>query len=174
LGDIESCRALGELNSGVKVNALVFTEHAERFNQVMKEFNPRANLNLIPVTSLGPETAMRLQDKLDAGEWVAIVGDRTSAGKHQRGEQPRVVWSRFLGQPAPFPQGPFVLAAALRCPVYLMFGLKQQGRLNVYFEPFADPLSLPRQQQPTGVAGCGGPLCRPAGALLPAGAARLV
>ncbi|MNT62497.1 hypothetical protein D3C71_1668420 [compost metagenome] len=28
-----------------------------------------------------------------------------------------------------------------------MFGLKQQGRLNVYFEPFADPLSLPRQQR---------------------------
>ncbi|CAI1890540.1 N-glycosyltransferase [Serratia proteamaculans] len=147
LGDIESCRALGELDSGVKVNALVFTEHAERFNQVMKEVNPRANLNLISVTSLGPETAMRLQDKLDAGEWVAIVGDRTSAGKHQRGEQPRVVWSRFLGQPAPFPQGPFVLAAALRCPVFLMFGLKQQGRLNVYFEPFADPLLLPRQQR---------------------------
>jgi len=147
LGDIESCRALGELDSGVKVNALVFTEHAERFNQMMKEVNPRANLNLISVTSLGPETAMRLQDKLDAGEWVAIVGDRTSAGKHQRGEQPRVVWSRFLGQPAPFPQGPFVLAAALRCPVFLMFGLKQQGRLNVYFEPFADPLLLPRQQR---------------------------
>lgn len=147
LGDIESCRALGELDSGVKINALVFTEHAERFNQVMKEVNPRANLNLIQVTSLGPETAMRLQDKLNAGEWVAIVGDRTSAGKHQRGEQPRVVWSHFLGKPAPFPQGPFVLAAALRCPVFLMFGLKQQGRLNVYFEPFADPLLLPRAQR---------------------------
>jgi len=147
LGDIESCRALGELDSGIKVNALVFTEHAERFNKVMKEVNPRANLNLIQVTSLGPETAMHLQDKLNAGEWVAIVGDRTSAGKHQRGEQPRVVWSHFLGKPAPFPQGPFVLAAALRCPVFLMFGLKQQGRLNVYFEPFADPLLLPRAQR---------------------------
>jgi predicted LPLAT superfamily acyltransferase len=144
LGDIESCRALGELGSGVTVNALVFTEHAERFNQVMQEVNPRANLHVIPVTRLGPETAMRLQDKLDAGEWVAIVGDRTSAGGYQRGEKPRVVWSDFLGKPAPFPQGPFVLAAALRCPVFLMFGLKQQGRLNLYFEPFADPLLLPR------------------------------
>ncbi|WP_448665429.1 glycosyltransferase family 2 protein [Serratia plymuthica] len=147
LGDIESCRALGELDASVKVNALVFTEHAERFNQVMKEVNPRANLNLIQITSLGPETAMRLQDKLNAGEWVAIVGDRTSAGKHQRGERPRVVWSHFLGKPAPFPQGPFVLAAALRCPIFLMFGLKQQGRLNLYFEPFADPLLLPRGQR---------------------------
>jgi predicted LPLAT superfamily acyltransferase len=148
LGDIESCRALGELSSGVTVNALVFTEHAERFNQVMKEINPRANVNLIQVTSLGPETAMRLMDKLNAGEWVAIVGDRTSAGQHQRGEQPRVVWQHFLGKPAPFPQGPFVLAAALRCPIFLMFGLKQQGRLKVYFEPFADPLLLPRGERP--------------------------
>ncbi|HEI8867237.1 TPA: glycosyltransferase family 2 protein [Serratia odorifera] len=147
LGDIESCRALGELGDGVKINALVFTEHAERFNQVMKEVNPRANLNLIQVSSLGPDTAMRLMDKLDAGEWVAIVGDRTSAGQYQRGEQPRVVWSSFLGQPAPFPQGPFVLASALRCPVFLMFGLKQQGQLRVYFEPFADPLALPRAER---------------------------
>lgn len=30
LGDIESCRALGELGAEVKVNALVFTEHADR------------------------------------------------------------------------------------------------------------------------------------------------
>lgn len=147
LGDIESCRALGELDSGVTVNALVFTEHAERFNRVMKEVNPRANLHLIPVATLGPETAMRLQDKLNAGEWVAIVGDRTSAGGYQRGEQPRVIWSDFLGKPAPFPQGPFVLAAALRCPVFLMFGLKQRGRLKVHFEPFADPLLLPRAER---------------------------
>ena len=160
LGDIESCRALGALNHDVKVNALVFTQHAERFNQLMKEVNPLANVNLIQVASMGPETAILLKEKLDLGEWVAIVGDRTSANGYQRAstqtsklpptdnlpqtEKQRVIYSDFLGAPAAFPQGPFILAAALRVPVFLMFGIMQNRKLNIYFEPFADPLLLAR------------------------------
>lgn len=144
LGDIESCRAIGAVNHRITVNALVFTEHAERFNQVMKEINPQALVNLIQVSQMGPDTAMLLQEKLDAGEWVAIVGDRTSASRHQRGEHSRVIWSDFLGKPAAFPQGPFILAAALKAPVMLMFGIRQERRLHIYCESFADPLILPR------------------------------
>jgi len=147
LGDIESCRALGELNKNVKVNALVFTQHAERFNQLMKEVNPQANVNLIPVANMGADTAIMLKERLDRGEWVAIVGDRTSAAGYQRGAAPRVIYSEFLGAPAAFPQGPFILAAALRVPVFLMFGIQQQRKLHIYFEPFADPLLLPRSHR---------------------------
>ncbi|QLK62293.1 glycosyltransferase [Enterobacteriaceae bacterium Kacie_13] len=144
LGDIESCRAIGALNHKITVNALVFTDNAERFNQVMKEINPQAVVNLIQVSRMGPDTAILLQQKLDAGEWVAIVGDRTSASSHQRGEHSRVIWSDFLGKPAAFAQGPFILAAALHAPVMLMFGIMQHQRLHIYCESFADPLSLPR------------------------------
>ena len=62
-----------------------------------------------------------------------IVGDRTSVTREKR-----VIWADFLGAPAPFPLGPFVLSSVLGCPVYLMFGLKEQGRFRVHFEPFAD------------------------------------
>lgn len=144
LGDIESCRAIGALNDKITVNALVFTDNAERFHQVMKEINPQAVVNLIQVSQMGPDTAIQLQEKLDAGEWVAIVGDRTSASPHQRGEHSRVIWSDFLGKSAAFPQGPFILAAALRAPVMLMFGIMQQQQLHIYCESFADPLILPR------------------------------
>lgn len=49
-----------------------------------------------------------------------------------------------MGQPAPFPQGPFILASVLRCPVQLIFALRQQDKLHIHCEPFADPLILPR------------------------------
>lgn len=143
LGDIEACRAMAQQVSGLVINALVFTDNAQRFRDVLETIAPDAGVNLIPVTDIGPETAILLQQKIDAGEWVAIVGDRTAV-RRQRGGELRVVWSEFLGQPAPFPQGPFVLASALRCPVMLMFALREQGRLRVYCEPFADPLLLPR------------------------------
>ncbi|PLV62107.1 glycosyltransferase [Erwinia sp. B116] len=146
LGDIEACRALAQQVSGLVINALVFTENARRFKHVLDEIAPQASVNVIPVSTIGPETAILLQQKLDAGEWVAIVADRTAVNR-QRGGERRVVWSEFLGQPAPFPQGPFVLAAALRCPVLLMFALREQGRLRLYCEPFADPLLLPRGER---------------------------
>ncbi|NDL65626.1 glycosyltransferase family 2 protein [Acerihabitans arboris] len=147
LGDIEVCRALAQGSGRVKINALVFSAHAQRFQALLSQVNPDAGINLIPVTDIGPDTAILLRQKLDLGEWVAIVGDRTPVQAQQRGAGRRVVWSDFLGRPAPFPQGPFVLAAALRCPVALMFALKEQGKLRIYYEHFADRLELPRQQR---------------------------
>ena len=146
LGDIEVCRAMAQQDKNLRINALVFSEHAQRFRQILEEFAPQAGINVIPVSNVGPETAFLLQEKLDAGEWLAIVGDRTPVQRLE-GSDRRVVWSPFLGRPAPFPQGPFLLAAALRCPVLLMFALQQQGQLRIWCERFADPLMLPRQHR---------------------------
>ncbi|MBY7731732.1 glycosyltransferase family 2 protein [Vibrio splendidus] len=144
LGNIELCRALGRRHSHIKINALVFTEHAERFNSVMKAVNPQSDLNLIQVTSMGPDTAILLQQKLEQGEWIVIVGDRTSTSKESRS-----VWAEFLGKEAPFPQGPFMLASVLKAPVFLLFGLRDDSQskphFNVYFEHFSDKIELPRK-----------------------------
>jgi predicted LPLAT superfamily acyltransferase len=142
LGDLELCRALGTQAGQVRINALVFTRHAARFNALLKQINPGSGLNLIQVQEMGADTAILLKEKIEAGEWVVIVGDRTSVTREKR-----VVWADFLGAPAPFPLGPFALASVLACPVYLMFGLKEQGRFRVHFEPFAERLLLPRSNR---------------------------
>lgn len=146
LGDVEACRAMAQLDGSKVINALVFSENAQRFKQIMEEMAPDAGLNLMPVTDIGPDTAIALKEKLDRGEWVAIVGDRIAVNP-QRGGDWRVLWSEFMGQPAPFPQGPFILASILRCPVLLIFALRQQDKLHIHCEPFADPLILPRGER---------------------------
>jgi len=146
LGDVEACRALAQIKGGKTVNALVFSDNAQRFKQIMQEMAPQAGLNLIPVTDIGPETAILLKEKIDRGEWVTIVGDRISVDP-QRGGNWRVVWSDFMGQPAPFPEGPFILASLMRCPVVLIFALRQQQKLHIHCEDFADPLLLPRGER---------------------------
>ncbi|KXU81970.1 glycosyltransferase family 2 protein [Aeromonas enteropelogenes] len=142
LGNLELCRALGSQEQGVRITALVFTRHAARFNALMQEVNPDSGLNLVQVQELGPDTAIMLKSRIEAGEWVVIVGDRTSVTKEKR-----VVWADFLGEKAPFPLGPFALSAVLGCPTYLMFGLREQGRFRVHFEPFADGSPLPRPER---------------------------
>jgi len=146
LGVVEACRAMAQLDGSKVINALVFSENAQRFKQIMEEMAPDAGLNLMPVTDIGPDTAIALKEKLDRGEWVAIVGDRIAVNP-QRGGDWRVIWSEFMGQPAPFPQGPFILASILRCPVLLIFALRQQDKLHIHCEPFADPLILPRGER---------------------------
>ncbi|WP_368544165.1 glycosyltransferase family 2 protein [Enterobacter soli] len=143
LGDVEACRALAQQDGSKVITALVFTDNARRFKQIMQEMAPQAGVNLMPVTDIGPETAIVIQQKLERGEWVAIVGDRIAVTP-QRGGDWRVIWSEFMGQPAPFPQGPFILASILRCPVVLIYALRQRQALTIYCEPFADPLELPR------------------------------
>lgn len=146
LGDVEACRALAQLEGSKVINALVFSDNAQRFKQIMTEMAPQAGVNLMPVTDIGPDTAIAIKEKLERGEWVAIVGDRIAVTP-QRGGDWRVIWSSFMGQPAPFPQGPFILASILRCPVVLIYALRQQGTLTIHCEPFADPLLLPRGER---------------------------
>lgn len=142
LGNLELCRAIGETDSALKINALVFTKHALKFQSALEKFNPRASINLIQVDTLGAETAIMLKDKVDAGEIIIIVGDRTSVTQYGR-----VNYAPFLGHPAPFSQGPFILASILECPTYLLFCLKQSGQYHVYLEPFADSLKLARRNK---------------------------
>jgi predicted LPLAT superfamily acyltransferase len=142
LGSIEMCRALVDGHGEVKMNVLVHTHHAVQFNKLLKKVNPRVELNLIQVSTIGPDTAMLLHDKISNGEYVIIMGDRTAAARSGR-----VNYLEFLGKPAPFAQGPFILAGLMKCPVYLMFCLQRDGRYRVYFEPFAERLALPRRDR---------------------------
>ena len=59
----------------------------------------------------------------------------------------RTVEVDFLGYPAAFPQGPWLLAGLLKCPVNLLFCLKQDGRYRITLEPFAEQLHWRREQR---------------------------
>ncbi len=139
LGNLEALRAFGGIIQKMTVNALVFTRHSLKFMQFLEQANPKAVEHFIQVDTLGPDSIIRLREKIDAGEWIAMVGDRTSVA-----HEGRAIYCDFLGSPAAFPEGPFILASLLECPVYLLFCLKTGGSYNVHLVPLADPLRLPR------------------------------
>lgn len=140
LGNLEVCRALVRSKYPVRINVLAHTRHTAAFNRILKESNSEVDLQLIEVTELTPAVSAMLTDCIDNGELVVIVGDRISAQAPER-----AVWADFLGKPAPFAIGPWVLASVLQCPVYLMFCLKEARGYNLMFEPFAEQIILPRK-----------------------------
>ncbi|WP_321891295.1 glycosyltransferase family 2 protein [Paraburkholderia tropica] len=140
LGNLEMARALAVRGAQTRVTAIVYTEHAKRFNSVLAGANRDFTQHLVPVSDFGPQTALMMQERIERGELLVIVGDRTPA--HESG---RLTEAQFLGATAPFAQGPYVLAHALACPVYLLFCLKERSGYRLYFEPFAERIELPRR-----------------------------
>ena len=142
LGNLEMCRALAAGERLAAVNAVVYAQHGPRFFGALARLSPDFGVNLIHVSEIGPATAMALKDKVDRGELVVIVGDRTPPG-----ETGRVCEVEFLGAPAPFAQGPFILAALLQCPVYLFFCLREERGYCIHLERFAERVALPRGER---------------------------
>ena len=138
LGNLEMVRALATLGGVARITAVVYTEHGRRFVDALRSANPRFAENLLEVADFGPETAVLLKERIEQGEILVIVGDRTPAAENGRSAS-----AVFLGQAAPFPQGPMVLAHLLECPVYLFFCLKRAGRYDLHLERFAERVELP-------------------------------
>ncbi len=142
LGNIEVCRALGSMHRGLKLNVIVHTKHADAFNRLLAKKNAQSTVALIEATEIGMETAMLLRDRVEQGELVIIVGDRTPVGDARR-----TIGASFFGREAQFPEGPFILASLMDAPVLLLFCLKRGERFRIVFEPFADRLKFPRKDR---------------------------
>ena len=140
LGNLEVCRTIASFDNTIRINVLVHTKHAEKFNQLLHKTSETSRLNLIQVTEITAATAQLLSDKIEAGELVIMAADRTPVSNQQR-----VAKVTFLGAEALFPQGPFILAGLLKCPVFTLFCLKQQDKYVIYFEPFSEGLKFPRK-----------------------------
>jgi predicted LPLAT superfamily acyltransferase len=126
MGSFEVIRALGDDAHGLRVSLVMYEENARKLNSVLDAIKPDRAPQVI---ALGKVDAMlKVEQALDRGEFVGMLGDRTIAGEG-------TVTCSFLGAPAQFPLGPFRLAAMLDRPVVLMFGLYLGGnRYEIHFE----------------------------------------
>ena len=139
LGSFEMLRALGVMHGSVPLKVLMDTVHNQNITRFFDALNPQ-----IAGTVIAPDrtdTLIRVKESLDAGSFVGILGDRVSSGD-------KTTRCQFLGASATFPAGPVVLAAMMRCPVTLFFGLYRGGNhYEIYFERFADEIVLDRTRR---------------------------
>jgi predicted LPLAT superfamily acyltransferase len=148
MGNNEVARALLDDTTRRRLTLLVHTRHAENYNRLIRTFRPDAAFDLMQISELGPESAIALKERVDAGRWVVIAGDRTPvSGKAHTSRVP------FLGQPAPFSHGPYVLAALLGCPVYTLFCMREGRHYRLDIRRFADRIDLPRSKRRESLAG---------------------
>ena len=119
------------------VNVLLHTRNAVRYNELLRRIRPEHAARCIEVSEIGPATAIDLLERVERGEWIAIAGDRPPLSGDTR-----VSRALFLGEPAPFGQGPYILAALLHCPVMLLFCVRRGDGHEITLESFAPRIKL--------------------------------
>jgi predicted LPLAT superfamily acyltransferase len=144
LGNLEVLRAMGERAKRLRLHILVHTRHAERFNRMLERMNPASTERLLQVTELDTGTVAYLAERVDAGDFVVIAADRVPV----RGD--RTIEVPLLGANASLPIGPWVLAAALGCPVYWLACYRRAGdgdRYTLVCEWLRERVVLPRARR---------------------------
>ena len=144
--DVMRCRAK---EFDIPVNVVVDFSNAERVNSVLRSLAPDMNTRLISLSDDPLAAVLEIKAAVGRGEPVAILGDRLP---DTRGGD-RVVKTRFLGDDAWFPAGPWLLAHTLQCPVYFVAGLyTRPNRYALQFELLADEVKLDRKERATALA----------------------
>jgi predicted LPLAT superfamily acyltransferase len=119
LGSFDILRVIAR-EANIPVNVLMYTGNAEKVNAAFEALDPECNVRVIDIDPTSTRAAFEIRSCVSRGEFVAILGDRAPLGSRRA----RVSRVNFLGRRAAFPQGPFLISAALRLPVILTVALK--------------------------------------------------
>jgi predicted LPLAT superfamily acyltransferase len=137
IGSVEAMRLIAD-NRSLPVNVITYRGNARKLNAVLQSINPKAVGRFIELTPGDVSAVLRVRELIEAGELVAILGDRADLDPHQ-------VSAEFFGAQARFPTSLYAVAAVMHCPIYLTFSIyRSPNRYDCFCEPFAESIDLPR------------------------------
>ena len=130
---------MGVIMGNLPIRVLMYEENAEKMRQITREICPEMADTII---SIGPpESMLQVKEYLDEGGMVGILGDRVVSND-------KAVKCKFFGHSAMFPVGPILLAATLKVPVVLCFGLYLGGnRYQLHLELLGDRIQVSRESR---------------------------
>ena len=161
LGNMELMRSLQEYNTQlcgreVPVVIIMNMSVSAQFTQTLKELNPHFSMNVVDADNIGPDSMIYLQEEAEKGALIVVAADRTSAQNRNK-----VIMKSFLGKPAPFPYGVFLITALMKLPLYYMFGMRSHlsicnPKYNVHIEKSNVDFNCPRSEREKQIENCCG------------------
>jgi len=137
-GSFEALRALGQRRPDVPLRVVLDKQKTPALTALLEALAPEVGAAVIDASLGGTSVALAMAEGAAKGGMVALLADR--GNPH---EASRIV--PFLGSPASFPVGPWLLASALKIPVVLCFGIYLGGnRYRLVFETFSEGIDIPR------------------------------
>lgn len=139
-GSFEVLRALAKRQS-TPLRVVLDKQQTPALTRLLEQLAPEVAARVID-SSAGPTAiVLALAEAAGRGEMIALLADRGHA-------EERHVRVPFLGSPAPFPAGPWSLAAQIRVPVVLCFGTRLgDGHYRIRFELLEQRVDIPRRNR---------------------------
>lgn len=143
IGSFEALRVLSLERPDLHVRVVLDKAQTPALTDLLHSLNPKIAETVIDASAGGTHVVLALKEAADHGALITLLADRARAQEPTRRTD-------FMGEPAPFPVAPYLIASALEVPVVLCFGLYRGGnRYDLYFESFADRITIPRRERET-------------------------
>jgi predicted LPLAT superfamily acyltransferase len=141
LGSFEALRVLAEERPDVQVKVVLDKAQAPALTELLGKLNPRLAESIIDASMDSTSIVMAIKQATDEGDLVALLVDRP------RPEDPSLA-VQFLGGQAQFPTSPWLIAAVLKVPVVLAFGLYHgRAHYSLAFETYSEGLEVSRRNR---------------------------
>ncbi|MBS0376108.1 MAG: acyltransferase [Proteobacteria bacterium] len=139
VGSFDALRVLALQRPEQSVRPVIDLEQNPTVSRLLAALNPAIAASIINARQDGTSTALAIHEALQQRALVTLLADRARPGN-------TTVEVDFLGARAAFPTAPWLLAATLKVPVVLCFGLYRGGRrYDLHFEAFSSSLEMPRK-----------------------------
>lgn len=141
LGSFEILRVLAREKPEVKLRVVLDKSQTPAITELLHALNPAIGESVIDASEGGTAIVLGIRDAVQQGAVVALLGDRARPQEPTRHVP-------FVGESAPFPVAPYLIASVLDTPVLLCFGLYRGGnRYELHFEHFAERIEIPRSER---------------------------
>ncbi len=139
VGSFEVFRSYGLIKGSMPIKILMYEGQNPMLIQILNALNSELADMIIPMT--GPDSLLQVKDAIEAGSAVGMLGDRI-----MNAEKEKTVRCTLLGGQVLLPAAPVLIAATLKVPIIVFFGLYLGGnRYRIHFELLGENIVLDRQ-----------------------------
>ncbi|MGH8550188.1 MAG: hypothetical protein ACRERU_16615 [Methylococcales bacterium] len=138
VGSYEVLRSYAVKKCPLPVKILMYEQHNPMIVEVLNALNPALSELMIPLNSV--DSMLKVKEAVEQGFAVGLLGDRIMENKARK-----KVRCTLLGGEVDLPSAPIVIAASLKIPVIVFFGIYRGGnRYELHFEVLAEKIELDR------------------------------
>ncbi len=141
IGSFEVLRSYAVRKCPLPIKILMYEAHSPMILKILNALNPNVSDMVIPMGK--PDSLLQVKDAVDAGNAVGMLGDRI-----MEMDSNKTARCTLLNGAIELPSAPILIAASLKVPVIVFFGIYLGGnRYQIYFELLSENITLDRNNR---------------------------
>lgn len=139
LGSFDVLRAVDKRYRKIPFKILMHRQQNQMMNEILEAIDPGISETIIDLGK--PDSLLITRNYLEQGYFIGMLGDRVVKDE-------KSIECEFLGHPARLPLGPLQVAAIMKVPVVLFFGLYMGSKkYAIHFELLSDTIQMQRDNR---------------------------